>query len=143
MAKVTGPLMSLDAKGSFAGGALVFSSSGMRKFCRKKAVPTGKPSEKQVAQRERFSHIQALWRDLPEYYKQEWENSPWTIAEAQEGKAMKAAVKGKEFFMRRASLNLAIGLPVYASPYHRGVATTIQTCRVAAGGLSINQLQEA
>lgn len=138
MPKVTGPLFSIDAKGKFGKGALVFSGNGQTKYCRKIAVPSGKPSEKQQAQRDRFAYIQALWRDLPVRYKEEWENCPYSIAEANAGKAMKAAVKGKELFMRSASRFISLGLPVYASPYHRGTATLINRGRLAAGGMVIN-----
>ena len=142
MAKVTGPLFSLDAKGKFGKGALVFSGNGQQRFCRKIAVPSGPPSEKQKAQRDRFALMLALWAALPDHYKAEWENCPWSISEVTDGQPMKAAVKGKELFMRQAARNLKEGLPVYQSPYHRGTATLLNNRRLAVGGCRLNNSEE-
>ena len=73
MAKVSGPLMSISAKGNFGNGALNFQGqtgeTTVRHLRQRKEKP---PTEKQVAVRENVSFCVALWNNLHFLDKEHW-----------------------------------------------------------------------
>lgn len=77
MAKVDGPLFSLDASGTI-GGAIVFSKWKGRNYVRVRVVPSNPKSGAQVGRRSMFSFISQAWGALTTVEKATWE----TIADA-------------------------------------------------------------
>ncbi len=61
MAKVTGPLMSLEARGQF-GKALVFSKWKSIQYCRKYVIPSNPSTEAQISIRQYFAQAIATWK---------------------------------------------------------------------------------
>lgn len=66
MAKVTGGLLSIDAKGTFA-GTIVFANFGALRTVRKKRVsiaPFDPKTPTQLFNRDFFSSVVAIWKNL-------------------------------------------------------------------------------
>lgn len=77
MAKTTGPLISIDARGNFAGGAIQFRGGlkGTHAYRPKapKTVNQAPPTQKQTKVRNAYAEILAEWRTLSEQDKIEWD----------------------------------------------------------------------
>jgi hypothetical protein len=71
MAKVKGPLMSLEARGSLA-NKITFRNSTGRNIVSLKSQPTGSPSSAQTTQRALYADGVVYWNALPEPDKQAW-----------------------------------------------------------------------
>ena len=71
MAKVTGPLMSLSAAGSF-GDTITFGKWKGIQYARIKSTPTNPNSVNQQAQRTLFQNAVAGWQALTEQVKGNW-----------------------------------------------------------------------
>ena len=71
MAKVDGPLLSLDASGSI-GGAMTFSKWKGINYVRYKTKPTNPQTTAQTTQRTAFSTAVTGWHALTEIVQGEW-----------------------------------------------------------------------
>lgn len=83
MAKITGPLMSVSASGSF-GGAMVFSSAKGVPYVRQLVVPRNPNSNAQQGVRANMSGLNKLWAAMSALDKATWDarakqlgQSPW------------------------------------------------------------------
>src|SRR5579859_1185399 len=96
MAKVSGPLISLGARGSIAKTA-VFSSWRGRPYVRQHIIPANPRSTLQVEQRTLFSFLQALWKVSPTLVQEVWtlaaKGLPITDRNAFSQKNLKAITK--------------------------------------------------
>jgi len=63
MARVTGPLMSIDASGTLA-GAIVFAKWRGRNYVRRHAIPANPRSPAQLAARSIIAFLGAVWKSL-------------------------------------------------------------------------------
>ena len=71
MARVTGPLFSVDASGTVA-GAVVFSRWKGRPYVRKHAIPGNPKSQKQVSVRSALRFLAQMWDGLEAPSKASW-----------------------------------------------------------------------
>lgn len=71
MAKVTGPLMSLDASGAFA-DTMVFAKWKGINYSRQYSVPSNPQTENQVKVREYFTAAVAAWQAETQETKDAW-----------------------------------------------------------------------
>ena len=74
MARVTGPLMSIDASGTLA-GALVFAKWRGRNYVRRHAVPSNPRTASQVSSRAIMKFVGSDWKNVPDLDKATWEES--------------------------------------------------------------------
>lgn len=72
MARVTGPLMSIDASGSLA-GSIVFAKWRGRNYVRRHAVPSNPRTPAQLAARAIIAFLGAVWKDLAAELQATWE----------------------------------------------------------------------
>jgi len=72
MAKITGPLMSVSASGSFA-GAMVFSSAKGVPYVRQLVTPSNPNSDAQQGVRANMQGLNALWAGMTAPDKATWE----------------------------------------------------------------------
>jgi hypothetical protein len=72
MARVSGPLMSVDASGKF-GGTLVYSKWKGRNYVRQLVTPMNPKAAKQLGVRSVFAFCAAVWGDLSAQIKATWE----------------------------------------------------------------------
>lgn len=82
MAKVTAPLLSLDATGTYA-SALVFSRHSGRQTVRRKRVAIAPPDPKtpiQLFNRDFFATVVAIWKALDSTTKQTLDNIGNSVA---------------------------------------------------------------
>jgi hypothetical protein len=79
MAKVTGPLMSIAASGTF-GGTLVFSIWNGRAYVRERVIPTNPKSSMQTGVRSMWKFLSKFWTSIASNTKLTWA----TIAESQQ-----------------------------------------------------------
>ncbi|MGM0410989.1 MAG: hypothetical protein ACQEQF_09540 [Bacillota bacterium] len=71
MAKVTGPLFSINASGQFA-DSLVFSNWKGINIVKKKGSPTGESSAQQNLVKSAFAECAKVWNALNEEEKEMW-----------------------------------------------------------------------
>ena len=73
MARVTGPLMSVDASGTYA-GTLTFSKWKGRNYVRQRVVPLNPKTAKQTGTRAMMSFISQIWYGLTTGNKATWQD---------------------------------------------------------------------
>jgi hypothetical protein len=71
MAKITGPLISLGARGTI-GKTAVYSSWRGRAYVRTRVVPANPRSADQTSQRNLFTWLQAVWKVAPTLMQENW-----------------------------------------------------------------------
>lgn len=91
MARVVGPLMSIEASGTFA-KTLVYSKWKGRPYVRERVIPANPKSAQQTGIRAMFGYVAAIWGSLAAPAKASWEAS--------------ALAKGISAFNEYASVNM-------------------------------------
>ena len=91
MAKVDGPLLSLDASGS-VGGAMTFSKWKGRNYVRQKTKPANPQTAGQTTQRTAFSNAVAGWHALLEADQTAWN---------ERAKALGLTMSGFNFYVQQ------------------------------------------
>lgn len=71
MAVLTGPLLSIDARGKF-GGSLIYSKQSGTNYVKAYAVPTNPQSTNQIYQRSFISWLTKSWSDFSQVRKDTW-----------------------------------------------------------------------
>ena len=84
MAKVDGPLLSLDASGTIA-GALTFSKWKGVNYVRQRVTPYNPKSAGQTTQRTAFSDGVALWQTKDASTKTDWTNRAKSLGYSMSG----------------------------------------------------------
>ena len=79
MARVTGPLMSIDASGTF-GKALTFAKWKGRNYVRERVIPNNPKSAKQTGIRAMMSFLAQIWYGLSAPSKATWDDLATTKA---------------------------------------------------------------
>lgn len=77
MARVTGPLMSVDASGTY-GKALVFAKWKGRNYVRERVIPSNPRSASQTGVRSMMSYLSQLWYGLAALTKATWDDMATT-----------------------------------------------------------------
>lgn len=72
MSKVSGPLLSLDARGQI-GNAMVFSGWKGIPYARKYVIPANPKSTKQVQVRGTFTFLHEVYKQSPQLFRNPWE----------------------------------------------------------------------
>ena len=73
MARIVGPLMSMDARGNFAKGAMQFRSHGKGVHCYQPRKASKPPSTGQLLQRTKYRQALLAWRLLSDSERDSWD----------------------------------------------------------------------
>jgi hypothetical protein len=117
MAKVSNPLMSLTAKGSFGKRSITFRQYAGDSRCSFMSRFPKANAPAQLAQQDVFKRAHALWLQLTPYTRSIWEYCTYSTALAYPLTPYIARVSGKQLFMRHAIHSINTGLPVRNNPY--------------------------
>jgi hypothetical protein len=122
MAKVTGPLFSLEAKGSFGKGAITFASHISRNQARYTPSWPRTRTPAQIAIQGVFQIAQRYWNWLPDYARWLWDNCVISQHYANLNSPWRAAIKGRLLFFQRAIPRILKGKRPLMTPYEDGHA---------------------
>ena len=117
MAKVRGPLMSFGAKGSVGRKSLTFSMTNSQTIAKSFGFDKRKPSPAQKNYHQHMKTANKIWKELPQYLKDEWTLTPQNTKHYSDINPFQAQVKGRLLFLSRALSALNAGFLPYASPY--------------------------
>ena len=135
MAKVTMPLMSIDASGT-VGKAAVFSKWKGRNVVRRHAIPMNPKSSAQVGVRANFAGVNALWKKMTDSNKALWK----VLGDSRQHTALNA-------FMSVAQRNLGALMGIQQLPTLSGavapVTPTLLACSVAGTRLTVKWTDDA
>jgi hypothetical protein len=129
MAKVTGPLMSITASGTF-GGTLVFAEWNGRAYVRKHVIPKNPKSAMQTGIRSLWKFLSSLWIEIAANTKLTWA----TIADPQQISNFNAYM---QYNMDRWQNFFAPSQANPAAEASTPLTVTTQTLTGAAGYVSI------
>lgn len=125
MAKVIGPLMSMEARGSI-GKSLSFRNRGYFTTIAQRYIPTkNKKTKKQIKCQKAFSILQKAWNNLTEEEKANWENIIFRSFQANRN-PYKAPVKGRNLFFMMNFINVLHGKPIVRNIQHTSYMEIIE-----------------
>lgn len=109
MAKVQGPLHSINASGSIGRGQLIFRTLNNRTIAHIKRFDMRTSTPSQKAYHKLMKEANRYWKNLPSYLRFRWENTYLDQPHVKDDSPIRAGVKGRLLFFHYALHYLSIG----------------------------------
>lgn len=109
MAKIQGPLHSVNASGSIGRGTVVFRTSNNRTIAHVKRFDYRTSSHSQKSYYVILREANRYWKNLPAYLKSRWENTYLDQPHVKDDSPIRPGVKGRLLFLHYALHYLSIG----------------------------------